>query len=254
MFLDNLSASLQFFTASSPGEILWAVLSITMIDLVLSGDNAAVIALAVRGLPAQIKKKASAYGITIAIMLQVIFTLMATWLMTIPYLTAIGGVSLLIITWKLMTDHNYTAEREEREEKPEKNPVEKNQKSFSEALLFIILANLSMSFDNVLGVAGAAGGNYLLVFCSLLLSIPLLILGAGWLGKLMEAFPPVIFIGAGILAHTAIVMIFADAALGLGENIFPFSGNMVGWVVGLSIMIYGCTRKALPSPERRKES
>lgn len=243
MLESHLFTGLEYFTTHSPGEILWTILTVTMIDLVLSGDNAAVIALAVRGLPTHIKRKATTYGITIAIILQVAFTLMATWLMTIPYLTAIGGLSLLFITWKLLTDHDY-----EEELAP---PPDKEERTFPEALLFIILANLSMSFDNVLGVAGAAGGNYALVFCSLLLSIPLLILGAGWIGKLMELFPPVIFIGGGILAHTAISMIFMDSALNLAEKITPFSGSLLGWIVGLSIMIYGCTKKALP---RKKEN
>lgn len=237
---------LEFFTANSPIEILWTILSVTMIDLVLSGDNAAVIALAVRGLPNHIKRKASAYGITIAIILQVIFTLMATWLMTIPYLTAIGGILLLIITWKLLTDHDY-------DEGISANHL-KTEKTFPEALLFIVLANLSMSLDNVLGVAGAAGGNYLLVFCSLLLSIPLLILGSNWIGKLMAAFPPVIFMGGGILAHTAVNMIFTDAALNLAEKIAPLNGSILGWIVGVSIIVYGCTQKALPPnfPTRQK--
>lgn len=238
MIQANFLASLQFFTTNGPGEILWTILSITMIDLILSGDNAAIIAIAVQGLPQHIQKKASVYGITIAIILQVIFTFMATWLMTIPYLTALGGISLLVITWKLLTAHDYTAEIAPA--------TEKQQKSFTEALLFIILANLSMSFDNVLGVAGAAGGNYLLVFFSLLLSIPLLVIGTNWIGKLMEAFPPIIFMGGGILTHTAITMIFSDRALDLGSKIAPLSGSLLGWIIGIVIIIYGCTRKALP--------
>ncbi len=242
MLETHFFTGLEYFTTHPPSEIIWTILTVTMIDLVLSGDNAAIIALAVRGLPQAIKKKAAAYGITIAIILQVAFTLMATWLMTIPYLTAIGGVSLLFITWKLLTDHNY-------EEDLSPGP-DKEEKSFPEALLFIVLANLSMSFDNVLGVAGAAGGNYLLVFCSLLLSIPLLILGSGWIGRLMELFPPVIYIGGGILAHTAVNMICTDTALNLTARIAPLSGSFLGWIVGLSIIIYGCTKKALPTAGR----
>ena len=238
--------SLNFFITNSTGEILWTILSITLIDLILSGDNAAILSLAVQGLPVNIREKAITFGITIGIILQVIFTLMATWLMTIPYLTALGGISLLIITAKLLTNHDYDTTMHHNSSKQEK--------SFGEAILFIILANLSMSFDNVLGVAGTAGGNYLLVCLSLVLSIPLLILGTNWIGHLIMVFPPVIFLGGGILIHSAIAMIFTDTALGLSKWIAPISPSFLGWIIGLSFIIYGSTKKALPRPPKQKRN
>lgn len=241
----HILAGLEFFTANPTGEVLRTILTVTMIDLVLSGDNAAVIALAARGLPPPIQKKAAAYGTALGIILQVVFTLLATHLMTIPYLTAMGGVTLLVITWKLLVDHDYG----ETTPPPEQA---KAKKTFPEALCFIVLANLSMSFDNVLGVAGAADGNYLLVFCSLLLSIPLLILGSNWIGRLMTTFPPVVFIGGGILAHTAVNMICSDTALALGEKIAPLGGNALGWIIGGAIILYGCLIKPFLSAKKKQ--
>ena len=109
-----------------------------------------------------------------------------------------------------------------------------------------------MSFYNVLGVAGAADGNYLLVFCSLLLSIPLLILGSNWIGRLMTTFPPVVFIGGGILAHTAVNMICSDTALALGEKIAPLGGNALGWIIGGAIILYGCLIKPFLSAKKKQ--
>lgn len=208
-------------------KMFMAVISITIIDLVLSGDNAAVIGLAIRNLPKEMQKKAAIYGAAGAIVLRVIFTVFATYLLTIPYLSAIGGIILVWITYKLMKHDN---------------SCEGNVKScdnFWPAIGTIIIADLSMAFDNVMGVAGAAHGSVALVIFGLLLSIPILVYGATWLATLMGKYPIIIYIGAAVLAHTAFAMIFHDKALYLTQYTGEFWGNMIPWLLGLLVLIYG---------------
>ena len=177
-------------------QTLAAILSITLIDLVLSGDNAAVIGLAIRNLPRPMQKKAAIFGAAGAIILRVIFTIFAVYLLTVKYLSAIGGIILIFITYKLLNT---------------KNEAEVNVRAankFWSAVGTIIVADISMAFDNVMGVAGAAHGEAWLVVFGLLLSIPILVWGSTWLATMMGRYPLIIYIGATVLAHTAISMIF----------------------------------------------
>jgi len=204
-----------------------AIISISIIDLVLSGDNAAVIGLAIRNLPKEMQRKAAIYGAAGAIVLRVIFTIFATYLLTVPYLSAIGGIILVWITYKLIKHDD---------------GCEENVKScdkFWPAIGTIIIADLSMAFDNVMGVAGAAHGSVALVIFGLLLSIPILVYGATWLATLMGKYPIIIYIGAAVLAHTSFAMIFHDKALYLTQYTGEFWGNMIPWSLGLLVLVYG---------------
>jgi len=204
-----------------------AILSITIIDLALSGDNAAVIGLAIRDLPLEQRKTASMIGAGGAILLRVIFTALATVLLTIKYISAIGGLLLIYITWKLVS-HN-----EEEEEK-----VGRSDK-FWGAVGAIIVADLSMAFDNVMGVAGAAHGSIPLVIFGLLLSVPILIFGSNWLAKWMNRQPFIIYIGAAVLAHTAVAMIFHDKGLGLTNYVGVNLAEIIPWLCALVVLIWG---------------
>ncbi len=219
------------------GVRLWqtitAILSITIIDLVLSGDNAAVIGLAIRGLPRKMQKKAAIFGAGGAIILRIVFTVFAVYLLSVKYLSAIGGVILIYITYKLL-----------KVDTTEEVHVRSSSK-FRGAVGTIIIADLSMAFDNVMGVAGAAHGEAWLVIFGLLLSIPILVLGSTWLATMMGKHPIIIYLGATVLAHTATNMIFRDQALQLTQCTGELLGSLIPWLCALPILVYGfiITRK-----------
>lgn len=208
-------------------KTLSAIISISIIDLVLSGDNAAVIGLAIRNLPRPMQKKAAIFGAGGAIILRIIFTIFAVYLLTIKYLSAIGGVILIFITYKLLNT-NCTGDVH----------VSASNK-FWNAVGTIIIADLTMAFDNVMGVAGAANGEAWLVVFGLVLSIPILVFGSAWLATMMGKHPIIIYIGATVLAHTAVNMIFNDAALNLTYLTGEFLGKVIPWACALPIFLYG---------------
>lgn len=175
-------------------ELFAALVSITIIDLVLSGDNAVIIALASRNLPRDQRNKAVIWGTAGAVGLRVFLTFVATMLLQIPYMQTIGGIALLYIAIKLLAD-----------EKKEIHCEEAN--SFWGAIKTIMVADAIMSLDNVLAVAGVANGHYLLLTFGLALSIPLVVFGSQMLMKLMDKFPWITYIGAGILGWSAAKMI-----------------------------------------------
>ncbi|MEL7566184.1 MAG: TerC family protein [Dehalobacterium sp.] len=206
---------------------LGAIISISIIDLVLSGDNAAVIGLAIRNLPRKMQKKAAFFGAGGAIILRVTFTIFAVYLLTIKYLSAIGGVILIYITYKLLNT-----------DCAEEAHVSASNRFWS-AVGTIIIADISMAFDNVMGVAGAAHGEAWLVLFGLLLSIPILVWGSAWLATMMGKYPIIIYIGATVLAHTAVNMIFHDAALNLTQFTGEMLGKIIPWLCALPILLYG---------------
>ncbi|HEX7713779.1 MAG TPA: TerC family protein [Bacillota bacterium] len=209
--------------------IIMSILSITLIDLVLSGDNAAVIGLAIKDLPHEERKSAALWGAGGAIVLRVFFTVLATLLLKIPYLNAIGGVILLWITWNLLNSHD-----DENQDDHGKTVTK-----FWKAVGTIILADLSMAFDNIMGVAGAAHGEIYLVIFGLALSIPILVLGASWLATLMEKFPIIIYLGGAVLVHTSLAMIFHDKALYLFHYLNEFTIQIISWLAALSVLAIG---------------
>lgn len=205
---------------------LGAVLGITIIDLALSGDNAAIIGLAIKDLPAGQRKKAAFLGAGGAIVLRVLFTAIATTLLQIPFINALGGLVLVWITWKLVMAE------EGREEI-------KSHGRFWEAVGAIILADLSMAFDNVMGVAGAAHGSVGLVLFGLALSIPIVVLGSNWLATLMNRYPIFIYLGAAVLAHTALAMVFHDGGLHLYTYTGEILANVIPWLLAAFVLLWG---------------
>ncbi|ATW24349.1 TerC family protein [Candidatus Formimonas warabiya] len=203
-----------------------AVICISVIDLVLSGDNAAVIGLAIRNLPRTMQRKAALFGAVGAILLRVSFTIFAVYLLTIKYLSATGGAILLWITYKLIKSNGQEAHIQ-------------GANKFWRAVVTIVIADLSMAFDNVMGVAGAAHGNPWLVIFGLLLSIPILVLGSTWLAKLMGRHPMLIYFGAAILMHTATSMFFHDQALGLEQVTGKTLAVLIPWICSIFVLFYG---------------
>ncbi|ATW28255.1 TerC family protein [Candidatus Formimonas warabiya] len=208
-------------------EVLGKIFSITLIDLVLSGDNAAVVGLAIRNLPENLRKKAAIFGAGGAVCLQVTFATMATYLMTVNYLSAIGGLILVFITYKLI--------KPGKEEEAEVKASDK----FWAAVGTIVVADISMAFDNVMGVAGVAEGHVLYIIFGLSVSIPILIFGATWLARLMDKFPIIIYLGATVLAHTATSMIVHDKALHVVRIVGETFATLIPWILAIPVLVYG---------------
>ncbi|WP_096666132.1 TerC family protein [Polaromonas sp. AET17H-212] len=178
-----------------------ALLAIILIDLVLAGDNAIVIALAARNLPSHLQKKAIVWGTVGAIVVRSAMTVGVVWLLKIPGLMLVGGLGLLWIAYKLLADQG---------DKEHDGPV---ANTFWGAMKTIVVADALMGIDNVLGVAGAAHGAFDLVIIGLLISIPIVVFGSTMVLKLVERFPAIINIGAAVLAFTAAKMIVSEPLL-----------------------------------------
>lgn len=185
---------MEFFSM----EFFSALGAIVIIDLVLAGDNAIVIALAARSLPEHLRTKAIFWGTFGAVALRSTMTLFVVWLLDIPGLMLAGGLLLVWIAWKLVAP----AGDSDHEVKPASN--------FWAAIRTIVIADAVMGIDNVLGVAGAAHGSFLLVVVGLLISIPIIVFGSKLVLKWMERFPAIIYIGAAVLAWTAAKMIIGE--------------------------------------------
>ena len=179
-------------------EFFSALLAIIVIDLVLAGDNAIVIAMAARNLPAHLQKKAIVWGAVGAIAVRSAMTLLVVYLLKIPGLMLIGGLLLVWIAYRLLN--------------PNQDADEHGQASttFWGAMKTIVIADAIMGLDNVLAVAGASHGSYVLVVLGLLISIPVVIWGSTQILKLVERFPSVTYLGAGVLAWTAAKMIVSE--------------------------------------------
>ena len=178
-----------------------ALMAIILIDLVLAGDNAIVIALAARNLPAQLQTKAIIWGTVGAIGVRAVMTVGVVWLLQVPGLMLVGGLGLVWIAYKLLADQG-GSEHEA--------PV---VSTFWGAMKTIVVADALMGVDNVLGVAGAAHGAFDLVIIGLLISVPIVVFGSSVVLKLVERFPAIIQIGAAVLALTAAKMIVNEPML-----------------------------------------
>jgi YjbE family integral membrane protein len=188
---------MDFFELSS----FWTALgNIILVNIVLSGDNAVVIALAARSLSPVQQRRAIFYGSAAAILLRIILTVFAVKLLTLPYLKIVGAFLLFYIGAQLLADED----------------SEGNIKSHATmwaAVKTILVADLVMSLDNVLGVAAAANGNMVLLILGLAISIPLIVFGSSFILKVMERFPIIILMGAALLGYLAGEMLFTDTAL-----------------------------------------
>ncbi len=182
--------SAQFFSA---------LLAIVIIDLVLAGDNAIVIALAARKLPAHLRSKAIMWGTVGAIVVRSSLTVVVVWLLKIPGLLLIGGALLVWIAYKLLLP-------EPQDEGAKHSAAD----SFWGAMKTIVIADAVMGLDNVLAVAGAAQGSFLLVVLGLLISIPIVIGGSQIILKFVDRFPAIVYVGAGVLAWTAAKMMMSE--------------------------------------------
>ncbi len=186
---------MEFFSA----EFFSALVAIIIIDLVLAGDNAIVIALAARNLPLHLRKKAIVWGTFGAIAVRTVMTMVVVWLLKIPGLLLVGGLLLVWIAYKLIID-NENGDNHELDA----------ASNFWGAMKTIVVADALMGLDNVLAVAGAANGSFLLVVLGLLISIPIVIGGSQLILKFVERYPAIVYIGAGVLAWTSVKMMTGE--------------------------------------------
>lgn len=177
-----------------------ALLAIIIIDLVLAGDNAIVIALAARKLPQHLQMRAVIWGTAGAIAVRVLLTLVVVALLKIPGLMLAGGILLIWIAYKLLASDDGGGS----------HVGGTSVTSFWSAIRTIMIADAVMGLDNVLGVAGAAQGSFLLVVIGLLISIPIMVWGSRLILKLVDRYPAIIYIGAGVLAWTSAKMILHE--------------------------------------------
>ena len=219
----------ELFTAA-----FWArLVSIVIIDLTLAGDNALVIALAVRNLPRRQQLYGRIWGTAGAVGLRLAFIFIATFLLRIPFLQVAGGLLLVWIAIKLV--------RQQGGEGGQGGEGHVRQgTTLLEAVWIIIVADAVMSLDNVLAVAAAAHGDMLLVVFGIGLSIPIVIWGSGLLARLMNRFAWIIWVGGGILGYFAVQMILHDKALAhwIGTE-QPGWGMPLALVVAIAVTALG---------------
>lgn len=201
-------------------EFWSALLAIIVIDLVLAGDNAIVIGMAARNLPAHQQKKAIIWGTVGAIIIRALATLAVVWLLKIPGLLLIGGLILIWISLKLLVQE-------------EGHETMKASGSLGSAIWTIIVADTVMGLDNVIAVAGAAHGDFLLVVIGLIISVPIMVWGSTLILKFMERYPIVIFIGAGVLAYTAASMVTSEKFLTPFFTAYPW----VKWLFIVAVVV-----------------
>jgi YjbE family integral membrane protein len=223
------------------GAWWWAFASIIGANIVLSGDNAVVIAMAARKLPEKQRKQAVLYGSAAAIVLRIVLTLVAVQLLHYPYLKLIGAILLVYIGVQLLTD---SGDEEESDQKDSKDGM------FA-AVRTILIADLVMSLDNVIAVAAAAKGNTTLLILGLAISIPLIVFGSTILMKVMDRFPIIIPMGAALLGFLAGEMFVTDPSTKLFfEKLLP--SPVIAGVIGAAIVVLIglAIKKARRSTER----
>ena len=199
-------------------EWFTALGSILLLDLILSGDNAILIALACKNLPQDKKLKGILMGGIGAVFIRIVCTLFATGLLAAPYLEFIGGAALLVIAVKLLAEQG-SAPGGEAEAQP---------KTLAAAVRTILVADFIMSIDNILSLAGVANtvatGKWSLIICGLLISIPIVLCGAQMFLLIMRKVPAIIYLGAGILGYTAAQLMVMDQ--GLGGMLLPYAAYL----------------------------
>ncbi|UPG84909.1 TerC family protein [Luteibacter aegosomatis] len=204
-------------------EFFSGLAAIILLDLVLAGDNAIVIALAARNLPRNLQKKAVFWGTFGAIALRVALTFAVIWLLKLPGLMLAGGLLLLPIAWKLLKHEEH-------------DPNVSAASSFWSAIRTIVVADALMGLDNVLAIAGAAKGHMGLVVLGLAISVPLVVWGSTLILRLIERFPVIVYVGAGAIAWTAARMIAHDHLTASWFDARPWAA----WVLDAVLVLAVC--------------
>lgn len=222
----------------------WArLVSIVLIDLSLAGDNALVIALAVRALPAREQWLGRLWGTAVAVVLRLFFIAIVSALLTIPLLQFVGGLLLLWIAVRLVRPGGGDAGEV------------RHGASLRQAVWIIVVADVTMSLDNVLAVAAAAHGDFLLVAFGIALSLPIVVWGSGFLARLMAHHAWIIWIGGGVLGYVAGEMMTDDPMVRawLGDHADTIDDPLsLLLAVGLALLGWRLARNAGPGPTARE--
>lgn len=214
-FMNVLMHDVQALTTSAG---LFALLNIILIDLVMSGDNAILIGMATKKLKWVTRKKAIFWGVAGATILRILFSFWVVFLLQIPGLEFLGAILLLYVVWKFYREIRAQEHAEDGHDGGD---------NFWSAVKMIVVADVAMSLDNVLAVAGASHGNYVNLGIGLVFSIILMVLASGWIARMLEKYPSIQWLGLFIILFTALEMLekwFAKAA-----------PDMIGWVPESSI-------------------
>ncbi|SEP84341.1 TerC family protein [Piscibacillus halophilus] len=190
-------------------ELLKAVLIIIGLDLILGGDNAVVIAMASRNLPKHHQNRAIVLGTSLAILIRVALATVAIYLLTIPYVQLVGGLFLFYIALKLLIEKDDDLEIE-------------SSSTLIGAVKTIVVADLIMSFDNVLAIAAASNQNVILIIFGLAVSVPIIIFGSKIILMMMNKYPAIVYGGASLLAYTSADLILKEERL---EHTFAYIPN-----------------------------
>ena len=180
------------------GHFLFGVFSIILIDLLLAGDNALVIAMAVRSLPRRERRIGTACGAAGAVLLRIALTIFAARLLRIPYVQLAGGLFIVWIAVKVLVDASAP---------PDSAPAPKR---LLQAIWYVVFADLTMSTDNILAIAGASKGSVPLIVFGLAVSIPLVVFASNLLADLMDRYPATVYLGGAILGRVGGDMILTD--------------------------------------------
>ena len=224
------------------GEIIARFLGVLAIDLILSGDNAVVIALAVRQLEGKTRRRAIFWGAMGAVVLRLIFAAVVTYLLLIPFLQAVAALLLSWIAWRLLFQDDGHGDVE-------------SGTSILGAIRIIIVADVIMSLDNVVALVGVSGGNLWLLVFGLLLTIPLIVYGSQILSSLMDRLPWLVYLGSGILVYVAVEMFLEDRII---HDLIGEAVGGISWILGVvgaaAFIAYGYykARQTPPSNPRVK--
>jgi YjbE family integral membrane protein len=203
------------------GEWLSGLVGVLVVNLILSGDNAVVIAMAARSLEGANRRRAIVWGAAGAVILRLLFAAVITWLIQIPFLQVVGGLLLIWIAWKLIHDSE-----------PEDDKIEAGQSAW-DAIRIIIVADAVMSLDNVIALVQAARidgqVSTSLIVIGLATTIPLVVFGAALLTSLLDRFPFLVYLGAGLLVYLAVEMFFSDVFL--HHYLEPLAS--IEWIIGV---------------------
>jgi len=209
-------------------EFWIGLLKIVWINIILSGDNAVVIALAARSLPPEQQRRAIALGSAAAVVLRIVLTVAAAWLLALPWLQILGGLLLLYIGIHLLSGEEEGAGSDKED-----------YGGMLAAVRTILLADLVMSLDNVIAVAAAARGSLVLLALGLAISIPLVIFGSTLMIRLMERFPVIVLLGAALIGWVAGETMLGDSVLHDFAARLPWLHYLAAAVGALFVLLVG---------------
>ncbi|MBC6441469.1 MAG: YjbE family putative metal transport protein [Rhodospirillales bacterium] len=220
MLEQRATGVLGFVLESLDLNYVIALASIIMIDIVMSGDNAIVIGMAVAGLPADLRKKAVVFGILAATLLRICFALVVVELLAIIGLLLAGGLLLMWVVWSMWREIRQTdaqALKDQMAERFHEQQEERPVTSLRQALTLIVVADVSMSLDNVIAVGGAAQGDRGLLVFGLILSIALIAFAANFIANLLQNHHWIAYLGLGVVLYIALDMIWRGSVSLMGE-------------------------------------